>query len=336
MKYIVSFMFNRESKINSLIILFSLIFILISLPQFSNAEVTREKLGVELLNDFVLEPAKNEVLLNPGESSLEYLSVINRKAVDVNFQIQVEDIVGSDNITEQVRLLGDEKGPYSLKDFLIPEITEFTLAPGEKITIPVRVDLPDDAEPRGYYGALIVSSKGEENKVDSKGEVRGKTEIVTRLGSIFLVRINGNVIEKSELVDFKTIGPKKYVHFSHPEGFEVAIKNNGNVHLVHYGEVKIKNIFGREVTSLPINAFFSLPDSTRYRELEWKDSFAFGFYKSELALYQGFEKENGFLDSSIWLFVMPWKLTLGLLALAFVIFITIRYLKKNFKLERKK
>ncbi|MFA7193725.1 MAG: hypothetical protein WC087_02315 [Candidatus Paceibacterota bacterium] len=329
-------MFKRESKINSLAILFSLIFILISIPQVSDAQVTREQLGVELLNDFVLEPAKNEVLLNPGESSVEYLSIINRKAVNVDFQIQIEDIVGSDDIAEQVKLLGDEKGPYSLKDFLIPEITEFTLEPGEKITIPVRVELSQDAEPRGYYGALIVSSRGDDSRVDSNGEVSGKTEIITRLGSIFLVRINGDVIEKSELVDFKTIGPKKYVYFSNPEGFEVAIKNKGNVHLVHYGEIKIKNLFGKEVTSLPINAFFSLPDSTRYRELSWKDGFAFGFYRAELALYQGFENEDGFLDSNIWFFVLPWKLTLGLLLLAFVIFVVIRYFKKNFKLERKK
>lgn len=326
---------NKKELIKNSLKAFFAIALLVSIPQISNAEVKREMLGVEFLNDFILEPAKNEVFLNPGASSMEKLSIINRKDKPVTFQIQVEDIVGSDNPGEQVKLLGEERGPYSLKDFLVPEINEFTLSPGEKITIPVRVQLPADIEPRGYYGAMIVSAKGDESDVDNDKGADGVTKIVTRLGSIFLVRINGEVKEESNIHDFKTIGLKKMFYSKHPEGFEVAVKNSGNVHLVHYGEVKIKNIFGKEISSLPINAFFSLPDSTRYREVKWADSFSFGFYKAEILLYPGFETESGFLKSTLSFFVLPWKLLLLAVLVALIIFGIIKYLKNNFKFERK-
>jgi hypothetical protein len=312
-----------------------LLFVFCFLPIFASAQVIREQLGVEFLNDFVLEPAKNEVFINPGESSVERLSVINRMNKQVTFQVEVEDIVGSDKSYEQVKLLGNEKGPYSLKDFLIPEITEFTLNPGEKITIPIRVQLPETAEVRGYYGALIVSARGDSRDIDNTTGADGLTKIVTRLGSIFLVRINGDVNESSYLWDFKTVGPAKMFYSNHPTGFEVAIKNDGNVHLVHYGEIKIKNMFGKEVNSLPVNAFFSLPDSTRYREIEWPKSFSFGFYTAELSLYQGFDGENGFINSSISFVVVSWQILIAIILLTALILVITRYLKKNFKIERK-
>jgi hypothetical protein len=308
----------------------------IALPGFSQAQVIRENLGVEITNDFVLEPAKNEVILEPGQSTREKISIINRMDKSVTFQIQVEDIVGSDNMFEQVKLLGEDRGPYSLKDFIIPEITEFTLESGEKITIPVDVNLPTDSEPRGYYGALIVSSKGEESNSSVDDGASGTTQIVTRLGSIFLVRVNGDLLESSRISDFKTVGPEQKLYSDHPKGFEVSVKNEGNVHLVHYGEIKIKNMLGREVGSLPINAFFSLPDSTRYREIKWPESFAFGFYSAEVYLYQGFGDENEFLNDKISFFVLPWKLVVIALTVAIILFAIIRFIKSNFKIERKK
>lgn len=315
--------------------LVAVLFAFVFVPSFIQAEVVKETLGVEISNDFVLEPAKNEVILEPGQASEEKISIINRMDKEVTFQIQVEDIVGSDNMFEQVKLLGEEKGPYSLKDFIIPEISEFTLQSGEKITIPVMVDLPDDSDPRGYYGALIVSSKGDVNDSSIGSGAEGQTKIVTRLGSIFLVRINGDLVEASYISDFKAVGPNKKFYSNHPKGFEVAVKNEGNVHLVHYGEIKIKNLFGKEVKGLPINAFFSLPDATRYREINWPESFAFGFYNAEVHLYQGFEGENDVLTDKISFFVLPWKLIILVLVLATALFALIRFLRNNFKIERK-
>jgi len=329
--------FIKIFKIKCLYINYFLIFFLFFfiLPYTVKAEIKRETLGVDFVGDFVLEPAKNEVIIDPGQSSIEYLSIINRKKEPVDFQIEVEDIVGSNNIEEQVKLLGKEKGPYSLKDFLKPEISEFTLDPGEKITIPVQVSLPLDSEPRGYYGALIVSAKIKDSSFNENSQVQGTTKIITRLGSIFLVRVNGELIESGDLHDFKVVGPRKNIYFNQPQGFEVAMKNNGNVHLVHYGEVKIKNIFGKEVVALPINAFFSLPDSTRYREIFWPKMFVFGFYNAEVNVYRGYDEKDGYIIKNIPLLILPWKILTIVIVLTFIIYLIIRFFRSNFKIQRK-
>lgn len=313
-----------------------LLCIFFTAPNFVDAEVKKEQLDVEFLNDFVLEPAKNEVILNPGEVSTKRISVINRTEREVAFTIDIEDVVGSNNQQDQVKLLGDEKGPYSLKDFLVPEIREFNLKPGEKITIPVLVSLPNNSEPRGYYGAVIISAEDIEEDGHDGSEVGSVTKIVTRLGSIFLVRVNGDLIEESSIHDFKTIGPKSFFYSNHPTGFEVAINNEGNVHLVHYGEVTIKNILGKTVDVLPMNAFFSLPDSVRYREVSWKESFSMGYYTAELALYKGFGDKNDLINSKVSFFVLPWQVIVPIILGIAVLFFIIRFLKNNFKFERRK
>lgn len=325
-------MFKRNVKIYKIIFILGVFFILF--PLFAKAEVVREKLEVEILGDFVLEPAKNEVFVDPGQISDERISITNRMGKTASFKIELEDIVGSDDVNEQIKLLGNERGPYSLKDFVIPEVTEFTLAPGEKITIPVKVNIPMDIEPRGYYGAIIVSSSGEQNFGTGNDGAQGTTKLVTRLGSIFLVRVNGEVIESSSLWDFKTIGPKKIFYAEHPEGFEVAVKNDGTVHLVHYGEIKIKNILGKEVASMPVNAFFSLPDSTRYGEIKWPTSFSFGYYRAEINLYPGYADAKS-LNNSISFVVLPWKIMIPALLAVIVLILILRFLKNNFKIERK-
>lgn len=311
--------------------LLTLLLTLLTIPSTVNA-FTIEKLNVELLDDFVLEPTKNEVILDPGETGVRKVSVINRTERTVDFKIEIEDIVGSDNPDDQVKLLGDEVGPHSLKNFLFPEVNIFTLRPGEKATINIGVNLPSNAEPRGYYGAIIVSAVDQET--DPSEDV-GVAKIVTRLGSIFLVRINGDAYEESSISEFKTIGLSTGVYSSHPKGFEVAIKNEGNVHLVHYGEITVNNLFGKTIASLPIDAFFSLPESTRFKESLWPKSFAIGYYTANLEIYKGFGEDDNFDNASISFWVLPWQIVLPIMVVIILLIILMNFIKKNFKISKK-
>lgn len=298
-------------------------------------QVTREQLQVEVLNDFILEPTKNEVLVDPGTSAIRRLAVTNRTERTVTFTIDIEDIVGSDDPSSQVKLLGDERGPYSLRDFLYPAVREFTLRTGERITIPITVAVPEDIEPRGYYGAIIVSAKDQETEGTNSVEVGGVTKLVTRVGSLFLVRVNGEVTEESSLEVFKPTGPWTPLYTKHPSAFEIGVKNTGNVHLVHYGAITIKNILGKEVQQLPVNAFFTLPDAMRYREIQWPDSFAFGRYTAELTLYKGFDDpETNAHVQKVAFWVIPWNIVIPTILVLVVIVLLVRFFKKNFKIER--
>lgn len=323
-----------KSKVSlySFFIIFALFSSLFILPNTVNA-VTREQLDVEFLNDFVLEPSKNEVILDAGDTVSKRISLTNRTERPVDFQIEIEDITGSDNPDDQVKLLGNEKGPYSLKDFLVPEVKYFRLNPGEKITIPIDVSLPSNIAPGGYYGAIIISADDRETKENESDG--GVAKIITRVGSIFLVRVNGETIESSHISTFKAIGPVSGLYSSHPEGFEVAIKNEGNVHLVHYGEITVKNLLGKSVASLPIDAFFSLPKATRFKEALWPKSFSIGYYTANLKIYKGYGGDENFDSEKISFFILPWQIVLPIIIVITILIILINLFKKNFKVTKK-
>jgi hypothetical protein len=293
----------------------------------------KTQVPVEEKNDFIVEPGKTQVFLNPGESVTRNVTITSRIKRPVTFRLSAEDLVGSSDVNQTVVLLGDERGPYSLRSFLYPEITDFTLNFGERITIPVTITIPPDAEPRGYYGAVIIANQPEELQGDDAIAAQGKTRIISRIGSLFLVRVNGETKEEGKIHEFKTIGPKKMFYENRPEGFEVAYTNSGSVHLVPYGTINIKNIFGRTVEKLPIDAYFVLPDSTRYRQVQWSKGFAFGRYTAHLSLYKGYGNEYDTRTVSFW--ILPWKiLTASFVGLIIVISI-FYYFFTRFELRKK-
>ncbi len=312
-------------------------YIFLILVFFSSGSVfayQKSKIDITPQNDFVVEPGKTEIFLNPGESTVKNITITNRIDRNVNFKLTTEDIIGTDNPLEQIVLLGDEASPYSLKDLIKPEINEFSLALGEKIVIPVSISVPVDAEPRGYYGALIVSNDPEKVATSNTTEAESKTRIVSRIGSLFLVKINGQGKEEGALDSFGLIGPKKSFYEKRPTGFSIGFKNTGNVHLVPYGEVTIKNMLGRTVGQIPVDAYFALPDSIRYREVVWTEGFGLGHYTAHLSLYKGYGNEYD--ESKIGFWVLPWKVLLSILGVLVVLVSLIYYISTRFELRKKK
>jgi len=295
----------------------------------------KTQLDIEFQNDFVVEPGKTEIFLNKGESVVKNIIVTNRIRRRVGFRLSTEDLVGTTDPSQPVILMGDTDGPYSLRDFIEPEIYEFILEPGERIIIPVKVSVPIDAEPRGYYGALIVSSESDidENGAEVSG-AHGKTKIISRIGSLFLVKINGQGKEEGQLEDFKISGPLQKFYSSAPESFEIAYENTGNVHLVPYGKISINNLIGRTVDQIAVDAYFVLPDSIRYREVFWQDAgFMLGRYKAELSLYKGYNNEYESAEVVFW--VLPWKVVvpvfIGLVLLISIVY----YVLTRFEIKKK-
>jgi len=302
------------------------------LPGYSFA-FEKSKIDILPQNDFVVEPGKTEVFLNPGESIVKNIIVTNRIDRKVKFKLSTEDFVGTDDPTQPLVLLGDDNSPFSLKDFIVPEITEFELEFGERIVIPVNISVPANAEPSGYYGALIVSNDPSVQKGASSNEIEGKTRIVSRIGSLFLLKINGKGKEEGSIEDFKIIGPSKMFYEKRPEGFEIAFKNSGNVHLVPYGTISIRNLFGTTVKTLPVDAYFVLPDSIRYREVKWDEGFSIGRYTANLSLNKGYATEYENDKLAFW--VLPWKILLIIFIGILLIVAILYYFLTRFELRKK-
>jgi hypothetical protein len=323
---------KKNNKIS--IVSLSVLIVITYLFSIKALAFEKTKLDLPIQNDFVVEPGKTEIFLNPGESITKTISITNRIGKTVKFKLTTEDMVGTDDPLSPIRLLGDESGPYSLKNFIVPEIGQFTLEAGEKITIPVTVSVPLDAEPRGFYGALIISNEPEVLGTDGEPkEAEGQARLVSRIGSLFLLRINGEGKESGSLEDFKIIGPRKPFYEKRPTGFEILFKNEGNVHLVPYGKITINNLLGKSVGEIPVDAYFSLPDSIRYREVLWQEGSGLGRYTAHLSLYKGYNNENEEASLSFW--IIPWKILVASFIGLVILVSSIYYILTRFELKKK-
>ena len=289
-------------------------------------------LTVDDKEDFVVEPGKMEVHANPGDTITQYISITSRIAKPTEFSVSSEDFVGSTDETNPVVLLGASKSPFSLKDWLLPASSDFLLHFGTRVTLPVTISVPKDATPGGYYAAVIVSNAPQVNA--DTVTTAGIAKIISRIGVLFFVRVNGTVNTSGQLEDFRA-NPSQSVYSVSPTDFKILFNNNGSVYLAPYGEVHVYNFFGSEVANLPVDAYFSLPNALRYRDVLWNDnSFRIGRYTATVNLNRSYD--NVIDTKTIVFWVLPWKVIMtffvGLVVIAFVIY----YFLSRFEFRRKK
>ncbi len=297
-------------------------------PMFVHAAYKIESIDVaNVVNkDFVVGPGKIEIELNPGESKTAAIMVSNRTGDTKTFTLQVEDFTGSKNPDESVVLLGNERGPYSLKDFLHFESKTFELKNGERAVVPVTVTLPVDVEPGGRYGSVLVSTTA------TKTAASQSSAIVSRLGVLFFIKTPGDVMEDGHVSSFNTANNKK-LFGSGPINFKLLYENNGSVHLNPYGEIRIKNMVGEEVGGIEVDPWFAMPQSVRTREVSWNRSFLFGRYTASASINRGYGDIIDTNEFSFW--VIPWKIAATVAVVIFLIVFFLRLIIGRFEIKRK-
>lgn len=286
---------------------------------------------IPVRGDFVVEPGKSNFTLNPGEQAAQVLYVTNRLGEEMAFNLEIEDFKGSKDPNESIVLMGEATGPYSLKSYLHPEINEFTIKPGEKIGIRINIDIPDTAEPGGHFGAVIVTTNPEALKGEAvKDQAKAQVRVVARVGSLFLVRVNGPVKEDGSLNSFFA---DKNFYQSGPVNFNIITDNNGSVHLATAGNISVYNILGSEVGRVLVDPYFVLPDSVKSRQISFNRAALFGRYRAELNLNLGYQNKTAKAQVVFW--VVPWKIVLpGVLVLALVCWL-IAWAASHLEIKRK-
>jgi len=284
-------------------------------------------------NDFTLGPGKIELFLNPGESVTRNLLITNRLGRPMKFRVELEDFTGSSTGERAAVLLGNKRSPYSLRDFLHPEIWEFTLSHGERMVLPVTVTIPQEMEPGGLYGSVLISTSPSEDFLEREEEkAKGQVRLVARVGALFFVRVKGKVKEEGRLEKFDTVNSKKFYQ-SGPIYFSIYYRNTGNVHLDPYGIIEVKNILGRKIGEIEIEPYFAMPNSLRYREVKWDRKLGIGRYTATLFLNRGY---NNIIDTAkITFWILPWKIILITAALFFIIIFVVWWIATHFEIRRK-
>lgn len=307
----------------------------------SSASVTTEAsmpyaleplLGDAIFGDFVVGPGKIELAINPGESKTVDITIANRTGSSRIFEIHAEDIAGSSDPSRALILLGDDRGPYSMKDYVQVASKRFELPHNQRARIPVTISIPPDAEPGGLYGSVLVSTVSTEARKAQEDGTAPQSAVVARIGTSFFITIPGTVAKDGNLTDFTTV-PEKHVYQNGPIPFGLLFENRGSTHLAPYGEIRINNIFNEEVGFIELEPWFVLPDALRLREVSWERDVLFGRYTATAYINRSYDDVIDELTYTFW--VLPWKpLLLGFLGLFFILFM-IRTFFRKFEFKRK-
>ncbi len=293
-------------------------------------QITLEQIpGTDVqLGDFVVGPGKVEVEVRPGQTVYREVTVTNRIDDNRTFEFYIEDMSGSADGTEAAVLLGDQNGPYSLRDFVSVPSETVTLGLGQRARVPVRISMPENAEPGGYYGAVLVSTV----QKNSAGETMVQSPVVARIGTLFFITVPGAAERSGDLLEFSTQNDQRWFQQG-PVTFHIAYENTGSVHQNPYGELRITNLFGQEVGYVALDPWFVLPKSVRTREVTWDSELLLGRYKVEATINRGYNDVTDIASLHIW--VIPWQLLTTVFVVLFVIIFVFRWFFSKFELKRK-
>lgn len=283
------------------------------------------------VGDFVVGPGKIEATIKPGETITKLVTVTNRISDNRSFNIQVEDMSGSADPTQSVVLLGDARGPYTLKDYVSFPDNVIKLNLGERALVPVTITMPANAQPGGYYGSVLVSTvQDRPNNDDETSDI--KSPIISRVGTLLFLTVPGETNKEGSLSKFSTIGDKWWFQ-NGPINLGLLFENKGSVYLNPYGEIRVNNIFGEEVGFVEVDPWFVLPKSLRLREATWDRQLLLGRYTFTAKINRGY---NDIIDEQVFsIWVLPWKIVGGMFTVLFVIIFLIRFVLTRFEFKRK-
>ncbi len=281
------------------------------------------------VGDFVVGPGRIEIEIAPGETVIQEISVTNRISAGREFTLEVEDITGSADGSSAVSLTGDERGPYSIRDYISFPKDTFVLDLGERARIPITITVPPDAEPGGFYGSVLVSTLRSAEGGDSSVP---RSPIIARVGSLFFVTVKGDALTQGETKEITDIR-NKWWYETGPIDLGIVYENTGSVHVNPYGELEISNMFGEQVGFIELEPWFVLPQSLRVREITWDREFLLGRYTATARVNRGYEDIVDEVTVSFW--VLPWKIVGGTFLVLFILIFSMRAFFRTFEFKRK-
>jgi hypothetical protein len=282
------------------------------------------------VGDFVVGPGRIEVEVKPGETVTRMISVTNRISGERTFQLGVEDMSGSADASAAVVLLGDKNGPYTLKDNISFSSKTFTLNLGERAQVPISITMPPNAEPGGYYGAVVVSTI--QNSKSDTENAGAKSPIIARIGTLFFITVPGETNYAGSVTNFSTKNNQWWFEKG-PIDLNILYENTGAIHLNPYGEVTVTNMLGEQVGFVDLEPWFVLPKSLRSRTVTWDRELLFGRYTITAKINRGY---GDIIDEKvIHIWVLPWKILAAVFVGLVLIISLLRFIFSSFEFKRK-
>jgi hypothetical protein len=241
-------------------------------------------------------PPRFELFANPGDVLTEKVKIRNESSSELTYQVEVEDFSakGDDGSVDFVDPEVSRES-FSLARWVTVEPSRFTIPAAQERILTFNIRVPRTAEPGGKYASVLIKRSSE--------AAPGIAAVESRIGSLVLLRVSGNVKEDIKLESFR---PENAFQQYGPVVFNMRYKNDGNVHVAPTGTLVITNMFGRKVKEIPLRGTSILPEASRVIKADWEEKNMVGRYTASLVVSYG--QANQSITSSASFIVFPFYL----------------------------
>jgi hypothetical protein len=273
----------------------------------------------EQIRTFTIVPPTLQQNLKPGDKAEGTLKVINDSTNPLTFTATLQDFVVNDNIgTPQLLPPNTLSNKYSAATWIGVDIPDFTIKPHDKQLLTYFMQIPQDARSGGHYAAVVY-------KPSSPIAVNGTgTAVSTIVGTLFYIDVAGNIKESAQVTKFSANGFSE----NGPVNIDTQIRNLGDLHIQPRGTITLTNMIGQKVgqQSLPSHNIF--PQVARDYSNTFGSHWMFGRYKAELNTNYG-RLYNLSLMSTLYFWVIPWKVILIIILVLVALILGYKMLKKG-------
>jgi hypothetical protein len=210
------------------------------------------------------------------------LTYINNTGADIGLKLNVQDFTELEDSYKISFLTSKDAAnyKYSLSSWIYFENNNLFLANGEKRSVKVFID-KNRITKGGHYASILAEI--------IQPETKNQIAIKAVLSSLLFVRAStGKEIENGKISDFTVL--KDGIEY--PDTYQISFQNNGNVHIVPYGQIQVFDPLSNLVAKGPfnVNSMDALPESIRNYETKvvtYQKLLFPGIYTAKVDLFFG-------------------------------------------------
>jgi hypothetical protein len=260
-----------------------------------------------------ISPQIIELSANPGDPAIvNVIRLTNGSDLPIEIETIPKNILptGEEGAVD----LTEDGTSYSLAEWITVSPSVLTMSPRSTEDFTITINVPPNAEPGGKFGTVVFKT------IPPEAEGANAASVSQEIAPVILANVAGDVIEEANIASFGAT--KSFWSNEDTISFDSRVENTGSVYFRPKGTITIKNMFGSEVTTIPLEEKNVLPESIRRISADWNDTgFAVGRYTADLSLVYG--ESDTILVSSTSFTVFPYQTLLPVILIGGLVLIVL-------------
>jgi hypothetical protein len=250
------------------------------------------------------------VTLNPGEKKQVQLKIRNNSDQALTVESRVIDFTVAEDGQTPIPVTEETSNRWSLASWvtLVPAVN--TIEANSTAVVNALIEVPADALPGGHYALVYHTPNNEEATTMGSG-------ISQRVGTLLYVIVSGDIKRSANIQKFDW---PKFVE-NGPIGFSLKVDNQSDVHLNVAPEVRIYNLFGKEVGHITLDRKNVFPLATRQFDGVWDKVWGFGYYKAVAEVVYSDQGQVATAVVPMWMIPVKLLLLVAIALLLIIIFV---------------